>query len=171
MNPRIKNIAITIGLLILSACTPKDTPEIHNEYANKIAHKILEEGGYKVLVDQGAAQGMAIFQANLRGANGVELAKDKYDAATEAMRAAIQKSLPMELWEPSFANLYAKQFSTEELASILAFYETPSGKRLLASQGMLTSEAANIGTDVFNTHKAAFDAALQDELAKRSLDR
>lgn len=163
-------IATTL-LLALSSCKPKDTPETHKEYARKVAHTILAEGGYKLLVDQGAAQGLALFQANIRGMSGVEIARGKYDAAAEAMRAAIEKSLPQELWEPAFTDLYAKQFSTDELASMLSFYETPVGKRLLASQEILNSEGARIGADIFNTHQAAFDAAMQSEMAKRSLDK
>ncbi len=63
--------------------------------------------------------------------------------------------------------IYQKYVSQEEMASVISFYRSPAGRKLLALQPVLTSEAkvlmrakgAEIGAAVYAKHKDEIEAA------------
>ncbi len=63
--------------------------------------------------------------------------------------------------------IYQKYVSQEEMTSVISFYRSPAGRKLLALQPVLTSEAkvlmrakgAEIGAAVYAKHKDEIEAA------------
>jgi hypothetical protein len=65
------------------------------------------------------------------------------------------------------ARLYATNFSEQELKEILAFYKTPSGKKLLTEQPKVIDASLKFAQDWANKLSDQVVAMMRDELKKR----
>jgi hypothetical protein len=65
------------------------------------------------------------------------------------------------------ARLYATSFSEQELKEILAFYKTPSGKKLLTEQPKMVDDSMKFAQDWANKLSDQVVAKMRDELKKR----
>jgi uncharacterized protein len=65
------------------------------------------------------------------------------------------------------AHEYASHFTEQELKDILAFYQTPTGKRLLAEQPAVVNESMKFAQDWANKLSTEVTAKMRDELKKR----
>jgi hypothetical protein len=63
--------------------------------------------------------------------------------------------------------LYATSFSEQELKEILAFYKTPSGKKLLTEQPKMVDDSMKFAQDWANKLSDQVVAKMRDELKKR----
>jgi hypothetical protein len=61
----------------------------------------------------------------------------------------------------AFAALYASTFSEAELRQLVAFYHSPLGQKLAASQTTLTVRGAEIGRGLAESHQADLMARIQ----------
>lgn len=109
----------------------------------------------------------------------IEAAHRVMDKMVDGMQATSAPYLPPSMWDDfrsSFAHLdleaafvpaYQKYFSEQDMQSVLDFYKSPAGRRLLNAQPFITSVASDvlrkegqkIGEEVYLRHKAEIDAA------------
>lgn len=69
--------------------------------------------------------------------------------------------------QAAFIPAYQRYFSEEDMASVIAFYKSPTGQRLLESQPLIESAAGDqlrkagraIGQEVYLRHKDEIEAA------------
>lgn len=66
----------------------------------------------------------------------------------EEMRAAAAKIDFGGLMRDAFVVIYAKYFTEEELADLVAFYSTPTGRKMVEVQGDLTREGMSAGVAI-----------------------
>jgi len=92
------------------------------------------------------------------------LAKDLGDIATQ-MRADLQPRLN-EITE-EVAKIYATNFTEQELKDILAFYQTPAGKKLLAQQAKIIETSMSFAQNWANKLSDEVIAKMRDELKKK----
>jgi hypothetical protein len=76
--------------------------------------------------------------------------------------------------EPRFAEItdevarqYASHFSEQELKDILAFYESPAGKKLLQEQPKVVNNSMQYAQNWANKLSTEVTAKMRDELKKR----
>ncbi len=65
------------------------------------------------------------------------------------------------------AHEYATHFTEQELKDILAFYQTPVGKKLLQEQPTVANESMKFAQDWANKLSTEVTAKMRDELKKR----
>lgn len=65
------------------------------------------------------------------------------------------------------AKLYASNFSDQELKAILAFYQTPAGKKLLERQPQVVDSSMKFAQDWANKLSDEVITKMRDELRKR----
>lgn len=65
------------------------------------------------------------------------------------------------------AHEYATHFTEQELKDILAFYQTPTGKKLLQEQPTVANESMKFAQDWANKLSTEVTAKMRDELKKR----
>lgn len=65
------------------------------------------------------------------------------------------------------AHAYVTHFTEQELKAILAFYETPAGKKLLQEQPAVANESMKFAQDWANKLSTEVTAKMRDELKKR----
>jgi hypothetical protein len=93
------------------------------------------------------------------------LAKDLNEISAQ-LRSELQSSRFSEL-NDEVARLYATNFSEQELKEILAFYKTPSGKKLLTEQPKVVDASMKFAQDWANKLSDQVVAMMRDELKKR----
>lgn len=109
----------------------------------------------------------------------IEMAHKVMDQMVVAMQSTSPDYLPKDFWEDmrksiagvdlegAFIPAYQKYFSQEDMQSVLDFYKSPAGQRLLAAQPLITSYAQQqlrqigekIGQEVYLRHKDEIEAA------------
>jgi uncharacterized protein len=65
------------------------------------------------------------------------------------------------------AREYATHFTEQELKDILAFYQTPAGKKLLENQPQVVNESMKFAQDWANKLSTEVTAQMREELKKR----
>jgi hypothetical protein len=95
------------------------------------------------------------------------LAKD-LDAIADKMRKDLQPRFA-ELGN-EIAKLYATHFTEQELKTILAFYSSPAGKKLLTQQPVVADASMKFAQDWANKLSEQVTAKMREELKKRGHD-
>lgn len=66
----------------------------------------------------------------------------------------------------AFARLYAETFTESEIQDMITFYQSPTGRRLAAEQGVVSQRAAAIGQELAEAHAGDLMARLQAAMAE-----
>lgn len=119
---------LLLSLLLVGAAPKPAQVSTHEQAARELARMI----GTESIAGPEAMMGI-FFQ-------GSEMAADK-----EVFRAWYQKVLAESDVESEMVKLYMEAFSEKELREIIAFYKTPTGRRVLATMPELMQRAAEVG--------------------------
>jgi hypothetical protein len=92
------------------------------------------------------------------------LGKDLTDVATQ-MRKDLQPRFS-ELVD-AMAKFYAEAFTEQEMKDILAFYQSPTGKKMLDQQPKLVDSSMKFAQDWANKLSEEVTAKMRDELVKK----
>lgn len=65
------------------------------------------------------------------------------------------------------ANLYASEFTANELKDITAFYKTPTGQKAMKNIPALMNKAGEIGIKHVNDHRTEFEQMLEEAFKKK----
>jgi hypothetical protein len=84
----------------------------------------------------------------------------------DIMREWSDRVITMKEMGPQLARVYAEFFSEAELRQIIAFYQSPVGRRLAAVLPELTRRASEIGAAVAEKHSSE----LEEAIAKRAAE-
>ena len=164
MFKKIAILAPIIGALVgMGACAQpaplEDTPENRLEQARALTAIEVEAGALDGMLDEGAALAREATADMLM----IELEREpsEEDLATleAVMRAGLAEFLTAELWQEIVAEVYAKNFTAAELQETVAFYGSPTGRKILG-----------VGQALDQAVGEAVDAALEvhrDEFAER----
>ncbi len=79
----------------------------------------------------------------------------------EKMRVFLQKYLSWESILPELAKLYTRNFTEVELRDLIAFYQTPTGRKLVALLPQFSQARMNIGQRRMQEHMAEFEQLFQ----------
>lgn len=84
----------------------------------------------------------------------------------DVMQQWADRVITMKAMGPQLARVYAEFFSEAELRQMIAFYQSPVGRRLAAVLPELTRRGSEIGAAVAEAHTAELEAAI----AKRAVE-
>ena len=77
-----------------------------------------------------------------------------------------EKVFVWENFEDEFVELYVATFSEREIADLIAFYETPTGRKLVKIQPELMQKGAALGAELGAQHSAELDAMIRARAAE-----
>lgn len=80
----------------------------------------------------------------------------------QVMNAFVAKYVSWELLKDQLAVLYAKEFTEKELKELIAFYNTPLGKKLNNKLPVLMQKGAELGQMAVQTHQSELEKMMQD---------
>jgi hypothetical protein len=133
---------------------------------SELARIVMPQGLWDDLMNHGTnamiAIGKEILESQLkRGLSSAELEKLK-----SASRRTVTEILPKKLVEHAAVSIYVKHFSTAELDAIIAFYNTPLGKKLQELMPELAREGDQLGQETFVSHEKELMDRFQQEISK-----
>jgi hypothetical protein len=117
-----------------------DTPENRQEISRKLAQNSVQSGGLDEILDNGAELAAAANSEALKLALGRELTGDEQTRVLMIMRGVLAEFLTPEAWEEILTETFAGHFTATELQSILTFYESDAGSKVLRLEAQMQRE-------------------------------
>jgi hypothetical protein len=158
-------LAIAASAMVFSVAAPAISQEVPPEQlalARKYVDLTDKAGVFEIaLVEIAMGTLQQIIQQN----------PELGEAADNAIRVAIEATQPKkdELFG-QFARVYATIFTTEELAEIVKFYESPVGQKLATANAELSPDLQSV-MQVFNNNiRPEFFAKVRAELKAKGFD-
>ena len=125
MRSSIRNLLLLVLLLGGSAALAEPASEAS-------VRRLLEVTQARALLQQVQQQAQDMMQGlaqqSLRGKSPTPAQEAAITRMTARMVALIQEQLSWERQEPMYMRLYTQTFTEDEVAGMLAFYETPAGR-------------------------------------------
>jgi hypothetical protein len=82
------------------------------------------------------------------------------------MREFFSKYMGYAALKPKLVEVYAAEFTATELSEAAAFYETPTGRKLLSRLPALMAKGSEIGIAAVQDHLPELQQAIQQEAAR-----
>lgn len=114
--------------------THAQTAQVSNEYTAAV-QKMLEVSNGLDAAQQIMTQLFAVFKSQLS-----EVPAETWDRLQKEMSASMEKDFVGML-----VPIYQKYLTLEDMKAIIAFYESPAGKKLAASQTGIATESFQVG--------------------------
>lgn len=142
------------------------TTEIDQEHQAKI-ERLMEMTGAKDMGMQLATFLIQSMNTSIQESQPNIPPARALDIASEVTLETIESNLDSMYAE--LIPLYAKYYSEEDLDIIIAFYETPTGQKLIQTQSSLLQESMQIGESWGRRMKAEIQRKIQERLQSEGI--
>ena len=171
LRRNLSMVVLVVTGAALCACTQpaplEDTPENRLEQARALTALEVESGALDSMLDEGAALAREATADMLM----IELEREpsEEDLATleSVMRAGLAEFLTAELWQETVAKVYAENFTAAELQETVAFYGSPTGRKILGLGQLLDQAVGDAVETALDVHREEFAARVDAALAER----
>ncbi|MET1078271.1 MAG: DUF2059 domain-containing protein [Pseudomonas sp.] len=133
----------TLCVAVLLACTTGLAQADAKSHAAD-AERVLKLAGADKRAVPLYAQVQSMFAQRFAQAQGPESKKALLESYQAKGNAALDKAVGWDKLKPDLITLYTKTFSEQELKDLIAFYESPLGKKMLTSMPALTEQSAKM---------------------------
>lgn len=82
------------------------------------------------------------------------------------MQAWVNKYFTYETMAPKFTEIYAEEFSESELQALIAFYQSPVGRKLASLTPTLSRRGGEVGAELAQEHMAELQQMIQARAAE-----
>lgn len=86
----------------------------------------------------------------------------------EEMKKFLSKYMSWASMKEDMVKIYTAEFTEQELKELLAFYQTPLGKKTVAKMPKLMAKGAELGQQRVQEHLPELQKAIQEQAAKKS---
>jgi hypothetical protein len=145
--------------LLAPVCQAADTPAAAPmvtaapTQSDLLAKKLLQLAGTKALLQQGFETGI---KPALDGMRAQGMPADLIDSIRAESQRFFTENFKWEDVEPQLVHMYATAFTESELRDLVAFYETPTGRKASAQLPMLMQEGVSLGMTRIRANMPAF---------------
>jgi len=163
----IRLILFVMALALVTACTAQsvDAARTPEEAALELARLSTELGSLGATLDRGADWALDASMDSLTLELGREPSAAEKETVRAILRSVLGEFLTAEIWEASITEVYGQHFSAEELGALMAFYQSPAGRKSLQLQDQLTDEVDDVMGAAVERRMDEFIARVDDELA------
>jgi len=116
--------------------------------------KLMETMEYERMADEAAFKAFQLMIGQLE-AQGIP--KAAVEEITVTAQDMMRKSFIDGKVVEKVAALYEERFTEDELLELIAFYQTPLGRKMLAEQGVIMEEGMKIGMKAVEKNQAKFE--------------
>jgi hypothetical protein len=167
---RIIPLAAVFSVMMAVGCGQAapiaDSPEARLEQARALTALEVKSGALDAILDEGAALAREATADMLM----IELEREPSEedlAQLEAvMRAGLAEFLTAELWQETVAVVYAENFTAAELQETVAFYTSPTGRKILGLGRTLDEAVGGAVETALEVHSDEFTARIDAALAE-----
>lgn len=163
-------LTVATAMIVVACSQPEpivDTAEARLERASALTVLEVETGALDEMLDEGAA----LARDATRDLLMLELEREPTAedlAAVEAiMRAGLAEFLTAELWQETVAGIYADNFTAAELQETVAFYSSPTGRKILSLGRALDVAVGEAVEAALEVHQEEFSARVDAALGER----
>jgi hypothetical protein len=161
-------IAALVGMVACSQPAPlEDTPENRLEQAKALTALEVEAGALDGMLDEGAALAREATADMLMIELEREPSQEDLAQVESVMRASLAEFLTAELWRETVAKVYAENFTAAELQETVAFYGSPTGRKILGLGRRLDQAVGEAVETALDVHRDEFAARVDAALAER----
>lgn len=82
------------------------------------------------------------------------------------MQAWVNKYFTYEVLAPKFTEIYAQEFTVDELRALVTFYESPVGRKIAALTPKLSRRGGEVGVAIAQEHMAELQQMIQARAAE-----
>lgn len=139
MRPRISRLLVLLAGMMVTSVAGAQAPSVKNpgdSVKAALIHDLLTR-------TRAVEQAMAMLDASIAAQRGVPsripaIFWDRFQARAHARQAELESMI---------AAVYDRHFTADDLRQMLAFYDTPVGKKLLATLPTVTQESMAAGRE------------------------
>jgi hypothetical protein len=148
-----------------TGATP-DSPEKRSEIAGELARLSLELGSLNRALDSGADWAWDASAETLEVELGRPLTEEEQAKVRATLRAVLAEFLTAALWQETISRVYAEHFTAAELESILTFYRSPVGRKVLQREAVVQQDVDGGLEGPLEERLEEFIDRVDEELAK-----
>jgi hypothetical protein len=86
----------------------------------------------------------------------------------DEMKKFLSKYMSWSAMKEDMVKIYASEFTEQELKDLLAFYQTPLGKKTVAKMPKLMAKGAELGQQRVQEHLPELQKAIQEQATKKA---
>lgn len=155
---KLRSLFLAAASAFVFACSVQAaTPE-----TLALAEKVVEAGGMRASMEDNFMGTIDAAMGQLRKTGGEELT----NKVTEVARQFFRENYKWESVRQVYVEAYAAEFSDDELKGLLAFYESPVGKKFVEKSAPLGRKAALAVNAKMQDKMPALQAAMMDAVKK-----
>ncbi len=150
---------LSLLMLVAAGCSQapaEDTTENRERLAVRLARLAAEKGAFDRALDNGADLATRATAPALELDRGRNLTEDERGLLRETLRSVITEFVSTQEWQAIVSQVYQEEFTAGELESILEFYDTPLGHKLIRKRGALTKRVEADTDALFDSRLDAF---------------
>jgi hypothetical protein len=159
-----------VAVLMICACSQPapiaDSPEARLEQARALTALEVESGALDAMLDEGAALARQATADMLMIELEREPSEEDLAKLEGVMRAGLAEFLTAELWQETVAKVYAENFTAAELQETVAFYNSPTGLKIMGLGGTLDEAVGDAVDTALDVHSDEFAARVDAALAE-----
>lgn len=106
-----------------------------------LGEELLEVTQSKQLIDNMFPQVEMMLKNSLKGLNVEEKDKPIIERYNQKVMALMKREMDWNTLKPQFIAIYTRTFSVSELQELLAFYRSPTGKKVIKKMPLLMQES------------------------------
>lgn len=163
--------AACIILFLFVACNqrpPKQDPPymMTKSHADTLARIGLGYGTFDAYMDQATDMTLSTLRAKIEGTVDRELTHSENDRLRSILHDLITEVYPEDKWIAELSEVFLRRFSPTELADILLFYESSTGRKLLESTPALMQEGEEIASRLIESKEEEFGDRFAEDFAR-----
>ncbi len=145
-RPALFTAALCACLLLVTPLARADDAARQKQVEQLFTAMHLEQT-FDQLMNQVMAQNQAVAAGLFPELEQNPKQKAEYDAFMTRVAAMIQSSFSWSVFEPEYAKIYLRTYSDEELSGMLAFYDSPVGRSVLAKTPQVLQASSAIAVE------------------------
>ena len=144
----------------------ENSPERRLEQARALTALEVESGALDDMLDEGAALAREATRDLLMLELEREPSAEDLAQLEAVMRTGLAEFLTAELWQEAVAKVYAENFTAAELQETVAFYTSPTGRKILGLGRTLDEAVGEAVETTLEVHSDEFAARVDAALAE-----
>ncbi|MDH3813164.1 MAG: DUF2059 domain-containing protein [Acidobacteriota bacterium] len=170
MYRNLLSVLSVVVVLALGGCSQPapitDSPEARLEQARALTALEVKSGALDDMLDEGAALAREATADMLMFELEREPSAEDLAQLEAVMRAGLAEFLTAELWQETVAAVYAENFTAAELQETVAFYTSPTGRKILGLGRPLDEAVGEAVETALEVHSDEFAARVDAALAE-----
>jgi hypothetical protein len=163
------SVAAALAAVLLAGCAGQQAgpSRTADEAAQDLAKLSVELGSLDGALDRAAELGWSSSAATVTLELGRNPTEEEESQVRGILRTVLAEFLTAEVWETTIADVYAQNFTADELQQALDFYNSPVGRKVLELDDELTLQVDDRIGEALDPKLEEFVGRIDQELVQQ----